>query len=88
MDAIPEDNPGMITDVQINFLELMCGPTKLDINVEKFVTTEHPKCLNIKTVKHEQSLELQDKLAEHQRNIKDIPKEIKGYDSNWRSTFC
>ncbi len=71
-----------ISSTQINFIDLMCQKDRLDINVIEFLKLNGHS--NTKDLTHQQSLDLQEKLSEYQRDVKLIPEEIKTYQSNWR----
>ena len=87
LDNTSDELPGMIKNNQINFVDLMCKTERLDINVEKFISECGYKMTKIKLFKHEDAVKFVEKLSEYQTDETLIPNDIKGYDSNWRSTF-
>ncbi len=82
MGGIDLEEQQKISDTQINFIDLTCRTDRLDINIKEFLKlNEHS---NIKDLTHQQSLDLQEKLSQYQRDTKLIPDELKTYQPNWR----
>ena len=79
-------NPTDITDVQINFIDLTCKRTNID--VEKFVKTDYAYVKTIRQLKHGQSLTLVAKASAYLQKPPTIPEEIIGYKEGWRGDFC
>lgn len=79
-DIDDEDNNNAINDTQINFIDVLAK--RLDINVEKFLSTiELPTIIT--KCKHDQAVQIIQKLSSLQQNISNISEEIKGY-TPWR----
>ena len=80
-DIDDEDNNNTINDTQINFIDVLAK--RLNINVEKFLSSiEFP--LIITKCKHDQAVQVIQKLSSLQQNIDNIAEDIKGYIP-WRS---
>lgn len=79
-DIDDEDNNNAINDTQINFIDVLAK--RLDINVEKFLSSiELPTIIT--KCKHDQAVQIIQKLSSLQQNIDGISDEIKGY-TQWR----
>lgn len=79
-DIDDEDNNNPINETQINFIDVLAK--RLDINVEKFLSTlELPTIIT--KCKHDQAVQIIQKLSSFQQNTDSISDEIKGY-TQWR----
>ena len=79
------DKTDLITANQINFLDMICRRT--NINMQKLVNKQHPSVNNINMLTHTESLEVQKVLSSYQQSIDTIPSDLIGYDSNWKNIF-
>ena len=80
------DKTDLITANQINFLDMICRRT--NINMQKLVNKQHPSVNNINMLTHTESLEVQKVLSSYQQSINTIPAELLGYTADWKTTFC
>ena len=80
------DKTDLITANQINFLDMICRRT--NINMQKLVNKQHPSVNNINMLTHTESLEVQKVLSSYQQSIDTIPSDLIGYDSNWKNIFA
>ena len=81
--TVVETEDGFITDIQIQFLSIMCGPKRLNINVLKLLKMEGMNYNNIKALTHQNALTLQERLSAYEQDRDAIPTELIGYDLNW-----
>lgn len=95
-EAALQDDPkpvvaeDMITDNQINFLEILCrnDARGLNINIKKLVNKKFPSVYNIRGLRHSESLEIQKILSSYQQDKTTIPVDIVGYEIDWKSQFA
>ena len=73
---------GPITTTQIHFIDLMCGKERLDINVEKLLES---LSISKSALVHQDGLKIADALNMYQNKDNEIPKELIGYQPNWRN---
>jgi hypothetical protein len=80
----------MITQNQINFLEIMCKNDNrgLNINIKKLVNKMYPDVHNIRGLRHSESLAINKQLSTYQQAKDTIPGDIIGFDVDWKSTFA
>jgi len=71
-----------ISTPQINFIEAKCK--QLDIDVMAFVNSGEDSYDSIADVSKKTASKMLGVLNQYQNKSKDIPEELKGYDSNWR----
>lgn len=83
------DSDEFINSNQINFINIMCGKSErgLDINIKKLVEHMYGKLYKNGQLKHEHAAAITAQLSEFQREPQNIPEDIKGYITNWNSTF-
>jgi len=81
-----EVEKSFITDTQLKFLELMCSKDRLDINILKLIESEGFEVKDVNMLTHQNALTLNERLSEYQQKKENIPKELIGYDSNWRNS--
>lgn len=91
-DDTTSDNtviPENITDTQINFIEIMCHKERLNINIEKMVKRQKDikDCKSIKSLSHNDSLEIQSQLSAYQQELSSIPEDILEFDPTWKTNF-
>ena len=87
---VPHDEQrteGGITDTQIRFIDLLCKPEKLDLNVKNVVNNLFPSTNNINDLSHSSALHINEKLSEWQQNRDNIPQGIGPYNPDWQSSF-
>lgn len=75
-----EDGP--IKAMQIQYWDLMCGKDRLNINVEKLLEVEGLPT-TVKLLTHKNAVHINTLLGEFQRNDKEIPTDLVGYQTNW-----
>lgn len=74
---------GFITDAQLRHIEVMCNKDRLNINVNKFIESMSMDTDNIKALTYANALILTKQLSAYQSE--DIPTELVGYNTNWRT---
>lgn len=78
----------IISDTQINFIEILCGPKKLNVNVQEAVSLimgYEVECISKLT--HDNALSIQEALDAWLKTSTEKPK-LAEYDSGWRSNFA
>jgi hypothetical protein len=81
--SIPIEDAGLdnkITKSQISFINTICS--RINVNVNKFL--ESRGFSNIEDIYLKEAILIEERLSEWQGNLKSIPKELIGYDKNWR----
>ena len=73
---------GAISGPQIKFIDSKCK--QLGIDVIKFINIGTEQYNSIEDIKKKIASKMLSALNEYQTKNKDIPSNIKGYDSNWR----
>ncbi len=89
-----QQEQGLITDTQIQFIDVMCRSDRLNLDVQKIVITpcvdiefKGLRVDNIRMISHSNALHINKVLTFYQQNQDKIPKEIQGYNHNWRNSF-
>lgn len=81
--SLPIEDSGLdnkITKSQISFINTICS--RINVNVLEFIKKYNLS--NIEEVDYNTALDIEERLSEWQGNLKSIPKELVGYDKNWR----
>ena len=73
---------GAISGPQVKFIDSKCK--QLGIDVIKFINMGTEQYNSIEDIKKKTASKMLSTLNEYQTKNKDIPSNIKGYDSNWR----
>ena len=71
-----------ISDPQINFIDAKCK--QLDINVLSFINSGSEQYGSINDISKKKASQMLSTLNEYQNKKRKTPKDITGYDSNWR----
>jgi len=83
----PTEGSIKISDVQINFIDILCSPKKLNINIKEVVANIiGPDVKSISKLTHDDALVIQKQLDVWLKSKDDMPK-FGVYDSEWRSNF-
>jgi hypothetical protein len=72
---------GNITPQQLNFLSIMCGTDRTNVNINKLL--EQMGLPSATKLTHKQAIMVNEKLNELQQS--GVPEELKGYDANWQN---
>jgi len=86
VDIYDSPTQNEITAFQIQFIDSLCRPDKLNLNVQK--TVEHilnRSITHITQLTHQEAITINGKLHEYRQNPDQIIEEIKGYQDNWQS---
>ena len=88
-DSQDEDYSESVNENQSNFIDVMCKSDGrgMDIDVEKFVTSQYPHIKNMDQLTHFEASSLIQMLSRYQQNMEDVPASIKQYKASWRNTF-
>ena len=88
-DSQDEDYSESVNENQSNFIDVMCKSDGrgMDIDVEKFVTSQYPHIKNMDQLTHFEASSLIQMLSRYQQNMEDVPDSIKQYKASWRNTF-
>lgn len=78
----PEQQAGMIQDVQIRAIDNLCK--KSDIDVMAFVNSGTLKYASIREITRETAGKMMENLNDMNREVLEIPISIKGYKANWK----
>lgn len=81
--SLPIEDSGLdnkITKSQISFINTICS--RINVNVLEFIKKYNLS--NIEEIDYNTALNIEERLSEWQGNLKSIPKELVGYDKNWR----
>jgi len=74
---------GNITQQQLQFLDMMCNKSRLDINICELI--KHMGFdKDVKELTHSDALQVNLQLSKYQNQAEEIPKEIVGYEGNWK----
>jgi len=76
------DEENNISAAQIRFLDTKCK--QLNIDVVKFINMGSENYKSVEDIKKKTASKMLSMLNEYQTKNKETPKDIKGYDSNWR----
>jgi len=76
---------GMITPTQLQFLSVMCGSDRLDVNIKKLIESLGMPTQDVKGLSHAQALAINEKLSLYQTQKEEVPEVLKGYDSEWQN---
>ena len=74
----------LINSQQLQFLDMMCGPQRLNINVVEVMKQEGLNTNKINSITHDEAIKLNEKLNEYQNDKASIPEKILGYQGDWR----
>jgi len=83
-DKMPTEEDEFINESQINFLNVMCGISKLNIDIRKLIAKEIGPVKTIETIAYDSAVSLIEKLQTYQNNKGEIPKDILGYSADWK----
>ena len=78
-----EGEPDSITDVQIQAMDV--SGKRYNINLAEFIKQEGVEAEQVKKIKYEEALVLQEKLMEYNINSDNIPEKLLGYNTEWKN---
>jgi hypothetical protein len=82
-----EDHPdganiSKVSNNQLNFMDVLAR--RLDISMEKLLNSSGHTDKNVYNIEHSVAVDIIKNLSSYQQDTKNIPSELKGYDSNWK----
>lgn len=82
-----EDNPdgnsiSKVSNNQLNFMDVLAR--RLDIDMEKLLSSSGHTDKNVYNIEHSVAVDIIKNLSSYQQDTKNIPSELKGYNSNWK----
>lgn len=82
-----EDNPdgnniSKVSNNQLNFMDVLAR--RLDIDMEKLLSSNGHNDKNVYNIEHSVAVDIIKNLSSYQQDTKNIPSDLKGYNSNWK----